>query len=136
MNLGFSANPEMTHNISMILTKSIKLDTLYLFEMEENKNVRDLMILLLQYWLNEKAEEDSYILKASVTIVSLFCQSPKLWQICKTSPLIARLLTLQKQPVSDQETKSLIIKIVTSLSKHSAPPPLEVPVNKSRYGDI
>ena len=57
--------------------------TIGMFENEKNKNLWDLTILLLQYWLNEMAEYDSFILKASVKIVNVMIDSPKLWTMLK-----------------------------------------------------
>lgn len=61
-----------------------------------------------------------------------------MWAIFKTSPVVARLLTLQKIPITDMETKSNIIRIISALNKQRGPDPIpiEATINKSRYEGI
>lgn len=60
-----------------------------------------------------------------------------MWEMLKGSPIVARLLSLSKSSAATGETKSKFIRIVTILSKDTAPeaPPVEVP-RRSRYEDI
>lgn len=55
----------------------------------------------------------------------------------KGSPIVARLLSLSKSGSATGETKSKIIRIVTSLSKDTPPvaPPSDIP-KKSRYENV
>lgn len=53
INLGFSGNPSISHSLCIILSRVITLKSLGLFESDKNKNLRDLMVLLIQYWLSE-----------------------------------------------------------------------------------
>jgi hypothetical protein len=69
INLGFSGNPSVSHSLCTILTRVINIKSLSLFENDKNRNLRDLMVLLIQYWLSEQAEFDSYILKATVKLI-------------------------------------------------------------------
>lgn len=53
INLGFSTNSTLTHNICMIMSKVLTPFTVQVFDKESNRNLQDLTILLIQYWLNE-----------------------------------------------------------------------------------
>ena len=46
----------------MILGKVLKTDTLGLYDEPKYKNLKDLTVMLIQFWLNEMAEVDTYLL--------------------------------------------------------------------------
>lgn len=62
INLGFTGNPNISHSLCSILNKVLTLESLQIFENEKNKNLRDLLVLLIQYWLSEQAEFDTHVL--------------------------------------------------------------------------
>ena len=135
-NLGFTTNTQLSHNLCLILMKIMDEDTVLLFEEEKHKNQLDLLILLIQYWLNDIANMDSFILSSTVNLISTLISTPKVWGILKSSPIVARLLSLQKVAAADQNTKSLIIKIVSHLSKSTAPERRQATVSRSKYQGV
>lgn len=137
INLGFSLSSNLVHNICTIMSKILTPFTVQVYDKESNRNLQDLTILLIQYWLNEICANDTYVMTHSVLIIENLIQCPALWELLKGSPIIARLLSLSKSSSATGETKSKIIRIVTNLSKDSAPlpPPADVP-RQSRYEDV
>lgn len=73
----------------------------------------------------------------TVLIVETLILCPALWEMLKGSPIVARLLSLSKSGAATGETKSKIIRIVTSLAK-DAPPvaPSESVPQRSRYENV
>ena len=121
--LGFSMNSTIIHNVWMIMSKILTPFTVQIYDKESNKNLQDLTILLIQYWLNEMWSSDTYLMTHTILIIENLIICPAMWDMLKGSPIIARLLSLSKSSSATGETKSKIIRIVTSLSKESAPPP-------------
>jgi hypothetical protein len=137
INLGFSVNATMIHNICTILSKVLTPFTVQVYDKETNRNIQDLTILLIQYWLNEICQNDTYLMTHTVLIIENLIQCPALWELLKGSPIVARLLSLSKSSSATGETKSKIIRIVTNLSKDSAPvPPPEGIPRRSKYEDV
>ena len=66
----------MTNNVALILTNVIDESQLGFFDDNQNKTTRDLLLMLLQYWLNELAEVDSFVLKSTVRLIDVLCASP------------------------------------------------------------
>jgi len=104
------------------LSKVFTPFSVQIYDKESNRNLQDLTILLLQYWLNEMCQNDTYLMTHSILIIENLIICPSLWELLKGSPIVARLLALSKSSAATGETRSKIIRIVTSLSKDSAPP--------------
>ena len=135
--LGFSMNSTLIHNVCMIMSKVLTPFTVQIYDKESNKNLQDLTILLIQYWLNEMWNSDTYLMTHAILIIENLIICPAMWEMLKGSPIIARLLSLSKSSSATGETKSKIIRIVTSLSKDSAPPPPpEKVLKKTKYDDV
>lgn len=137
INLGFSVNNSLIHNICTIMSKVLTPFTVQVFDKESNRNLQDLTILLIQYWLNEMCQNDTHLMTHAVLIIENLIQCPSLWELLKGSPVVARLLSLSKSSAATGETRSKIIRIVTNLSKDSAPPkpPMGAP-KRNKYEDV
>ena len=66
INLGFINDFQISHALALILNKVLKTDTLGIFDEPKYKNLEDLIVLVSQFLMDEQAEVNSYLLKASV----------------------------------------------------------------------
>ena len=69
INLGFSMNTSLIHNVCTILSKVLTPFTAQVFDKESNRNLQDLTVLLIQYWLNEICVNDTYLMTHVVLII-------------------------------------------------------------------
>ena len=117
MPLGLTDNRHVVHNLCLILGKTLTPDSAQLYNEPQNRNLLHVTILVMQYWLLELADGDSFVLNNSVEILENLVASAAFWEHFKSNPIVARLLSLSKHPQTSGTTKSRIIKIVTYLSR-------------------
>ena len=115
--------------------------TVQVYDKETNSSIQDLTVLLIQYWLNEMGNYDAYILTNTVLIIENLVLCPSMWQLLKGSPIINTLLSCSKSTAASEDTKSKIIKIISTLTRDAGPkrPPSELRLletGKQSYVDL
>ena len=119
--LGFSTNSKLISDVWTIISRVLTPFNVQVYDKETNRNIQDLTILLIQYWLNEMWNYDTYLMTQTVLILENLVLCPAMWEMLKGSPIVTRLLSLSKSVAATGETKSKIIKIISSLTRDVAP---------------
>lgn len=117
--MGFNPNKQVIHNICLILSKVIDYHTVRLFDDPINHTILELILLMIQQWINEYVEQDSFILGSVVEIIEILLHSQLFWANFKSLPCTARLLNMSKRPTINAFVKTKIISIVSAISKAS-----------------
>ena len=117
--MGFNPNKQMIHNICLILSRAIDYDNVRLFDDPINRTVLELILLMVQQWIVDFSETDSFILSSVVELVETLLHSHNFWLAFKTLPCTAKLLNMSKRPTINAFVKTKIISIVTAISKPS-----------------
>ncbi|CDW78890.1 UNKNOWN [Stylonychia lemnae] len=117
--LGFNPNKQVIHNICLILSRAIDFQNVRLFDDPINRNLLELILLMVQLWITDYVEQDSFILGSVVELIEILIHSAQFWATFKTMPVTARLLNMSKRPSINAFVKTKIISIVTAISKPS-----------------
>jgi len=80
--------------------------TVQLLDKEENRNLLELMVLVMQHWITQFVGIDNFILNNTLTIMEMLIKS---WCFCssfKHRPACEKLLAMSKEPMLPSSTKS------------------------------
>ncbi len=72
---------------------------------------------MIQSWILEYADNDSFILGSVVELIEIMIHSAQFWQAFKQMPVTARLLNMSKKPNMNAFVKTKVISIVSAISK-------------------
>jgi hypothetical protein len=73
--LGFSQNPKVNHNVSVILNKLFANENLEIFEMKENTTIFNLLLIMLHYWITKVIQNDNFLLNALTELLEILTKS-------------------------------------------------------------
>ena len=76
-SMGMSSDARLTQNLAITLNKIINGPIVAEFDKEENKNVLNLLVLVLQYWVTDMIDKDQIILMNTMQILETLIKSCK-----------------------------------------------------------
>ena len=86
-------------------------------EKRENSLVFNLMVTMINYWLNDLAPLDSFLLSSLVDILEILSKSAVFCSHFKSSFTLNNLMALTKLEFISAQTRSRIIKLISYLGK-------------------
>ena len=115
--MGFNSSKQVIHNICLILSKAVDYQNVRLFDDPINQTLLQLTMLMIQSWITDFADNDSFILGTVVELIETMIHSAQFWAAFKQMPVTARLLNMSKRPNMNAFVKTKVISIVTAISK-------------------
>lgn len=80
-------------------------------------------------WVEDFAEQDSFILGTVVELLETLLHSQRFWQLLKQAPMTtARLLNLSKRPTINVLVKTKIVQLVSMAQRPQYAPPSQTPL--------
>lgn len=76
-SMGMASDIKMIQNLAITMNKIIAGPVVVEFDKEENKNVLNLLVLVLQYWVTDVIDKDQLILINTMQILDCLLKSCK-----------------------------------------------------------
>ena len=117
LGLGFSNGKQVVHNLCVVLNKMIHAGNVFeLFDEPKNRNLIELMALVLEKWIEELGDTDSFVLNHVCKILEKLLKTRLFYERMKNRPCLDTLIRIMRSPLTAPATKQLINKIACTFS--------------------